>query len=214
MTESNCPFCDRKQFKERLIAEIDGFYVIATLGQITDGGYVLLFPVGHTLCMGALTNEQAEVADRIVAKIAFALVAEYRIKLPFGSLMPVTLFEHGVVGQTVKHAHLHFLPTVLDLTPRIQSDFPDSAVEELQYVGHLLNLYRDNPMPYLYWVTGKTGDTAERVCWNPPAPPQYLRIISAEALGRPERANWRTMDPDLDWHLWSDTVRRLKPYFV
>jgi len=45
----NCPFCDKKQFEERLIAEVDGFYLIATLGQITDGGYVLLVPKEHVL---------------------------------------------------------------------------------------------------------------------------------------------------------------------
>src|SRR3989338_247834 len=213
MTEPNCSFCDIRQFEERLIAEVDGFYVIATLGQITDGGYVLLFPVEHTPCMGALPNEKAEVSDRLIAKIAFAIVAEYRTKLPFGSLMPITLFEHGIVGQTVKHAHLHFIPTVLDLTPRIRVDFPDSVVKELQWAGQLEVSYRNNPRPYLYWVTGKAEDVAERVCWNTPAPLQYLRVIVAEALGRPERANWRTMDPELDKRLWSETVRLLRPYF-
>lgn len=211
--ENNCPFCDIRQFEERLIAEVDGFYIIATLGQITDGGYVLLFPVEHTLCMGALTNEQAEISDRITAKLAFALVAEYCTKLPYGSLMPITLFEHGIVGQTIKHAHLHFLPTVLDLTPKIRGDFPYSAIKELKYAGQLEVSYRISPRPYLYWVTGKADDTTERACWNPPAPAQYLRVIAAEALGRPERANWRTMDPELDKRLWSETVRRLKPYF-
>ncbi len=215
--ESNCPFCNINQFDERLIAEVDGFYIIATLGQITDGGYVLLVPKDHITCMGALTKEQNLKASKISKEICQILTCEYNQAqaLYWSSVYPITLFEHGIVGQTVKHAHLHFIPTVLDLTLKIQMDFRPlgSRIEQLKYVGHLQNSYRDEPMPYLYWVTGKENDTTERVCWNPPAPAQYLRIITAEALGRPERANWRTMDPELDKRLWSDTVRRLKPYF-
>jgi hypothetical protein len=41
----------------------------------------------------------------------------------------------------------------------------------------------------------------------------YLRIVAAEALGKPERANWRTMDAALDKKLYLETVSRLKPYF-
>ena len=52
------------------------------------------------------------------------------------------------------------------------------------------------------------------VCWNPPAPPQYLRLIVAELLGHPERGNWRNMDPELDKQLGQETVDRLKLYFV
>ena len=39
---NNCVFCDRSKFEERLIHETENFYVIATLGQITDA----LFAVG------------------------------------------------------------------------------------------------------------------------------------------------------------------------
>lgn len=209
----NCPFCDRRQFEERLIAEVDGFYIIATLGQITDGGYVLVFPIEHIICMGALSREQASKVNELASKVCRVLTQEYELKQSRDSLYPVTLFEHGIVGQTVKHAHLHFLPTVLDLTPRIQSDFPESQIIQLEYVRHLQKLYQERLQPYLNWMTGQEGNTKVRVCWDPPAPAQYLRIITAEAFGRPERANWRTMDPELDKRLWSETVRRLKPYF-
>ena len=41
--DSNCVFCDRTKFEECIIAENKDWYLIATLGQITDGGYVLIF---------------------------------------------------------------------------------------------------------------------------------------------------------------------------
>lgn len=123
---------------------------------------------------------------------------------------PVIVFEHGIVWQTIKHAHLHLLPTQIDLTAKIRSDFPEAEIEELQYAAHLQELYTKRPDPYLFWTmpSGKS-----MVCWNPSAPPQYLRLIAAELLGRPERGNWRNMDADLDKGLCDDTVARLKPFF-
>lgn len=215
VVESNCPFCDPKQFEERLIAEIDGFYIIATLGQITNGGYVLLFPVEHTLCMGALSKEQFSKALHLSERICTVLVREFKLRVSLRRFLafPVTIFEHGIVGQTVKHAHLHFLPLVLDLFPRIKDDFPKSKIEELKTMGGLKKAYDEKPGPYLFWKNEELDDCS-RICWDPPAPSQYLRTIAAGLLGRPERANWRTMNPELDRHLWSNTVRRLKPYFV
>lgn len=209
-----CPFCDISQFKEQLIAEVDGFYIIASLGQITNGGYVLLLPKKHISCMGALNKDQTVKSLWLSDKICTALVREFNIAVSFLNFLsfPVTIFEHGIVGQTVKHAHLHFLPIVLNLTERIRKDFPKSEIEELPTMGNLKGRYDKEMCPYLFWKNEQVSDWS-RVCWNPPAPAQYLRTITAEALGRPERANWRTMDPELDKRLWSGTVRRLKKYF-
>ena len=122
---NNCPFCDIKQFEEQLIAEVDGFYIIATLGQITDGGYVLLFPKEHILCMGALAREQNLKVLKISREISQILTCEYNQAqaLYWSSVWPVTLFEHGIVGQTVKHAHLHILPSVVNFELMIRFGF-------------------------------------------------------------------------------------------
>ena len=73
-------------------------------------------------------------------------------------------------------------------------------------------MYVAKKEPYIFWMD---SDGQPLVCWNPPiekVPPQYLRTVVAEALDRPERANWHNMDPELDKKLWSETVRRLKTY--
>lgn len=208
--ENNCAFCDRSQFEERIVAETDEHYVIATLGQIT-GGYVLVTPKEHISCFGAFTNNQAGVMWGVVRTVFHALSTEYLRNTKTPSFCPLTMFEHGIVGQTVKHAHLHILPAVIDLTSKIRADFPTAEMEELQWGELFLALYRKHPQPYLFWVTPSNKPT---VCWNPPAPNQYLRIVAAELSGRPERANWRTMDPELDRRLYLETVTRLKPYFT
>ena len=205
--ESNCPFCDYKQFQERLIAESKNYYLIATLGQITDGGYVLIFPKEHISCFGNLLCVPDNDTE-FIHKAVRAVWKEYQ--KDDSEPYPITTFEHGIVGQTIKHAHIHILPTVVDLTPKIRTDFPKCEFEEQTYPGQLQNHYLEKQEPYLNWTV---GDRIAMLCWNPPAPSQYLRILTAELLGRPERANWRTMDPELDKKLWTETVQRLKPYF-
>jgi len=210
--DNSCIFCDRTKISDRIIAENSDWYVVATLGQII-GGYALVIPKAHISCMGALTSHrpdnQAEAMLKITKETCHALSLEYRhdnSATPY----PVTLFEHGIVGQTINHAHLHLLPTVIDLSQKIRADFPKAEFEELRCAARLQELYGKRLEPYLFWTipNGKS-----MVCWNPPAPPQYLRHIVAELLGHPERENWRDIDPDLDKQLWRETVVRLKPYF-
>lgn len=213
--QNDCAFCDRSQFEERIIGETDKFWIIATLGQIPKfGGYVLVVPKHHVSCVAALTHQElmriAHPFDGILFRIGVALDREYGKN---GS----TIFEHGIVGQTIQHAHLHVLPVEFDMTDRVISDFRGVQGTYLRYIGSFGNLKdpvtkKDgSPYPYLLWTTPRHHIVS---MVNPPAPNQYLRIVAAELLGYPERADWRTMDPELDRRLYSETVTRLKPYFL
>lgn len=206
--DNNCVFCDRPKLVEGLITENSDWYVIATLGQMV-GGYTLIIPKKHTSCMGALTSSQTESMLGITKEVSSALSLEYQHS-ESATPYPITMFEHGIVGQTIKHAHLHLLPIVIDLTLKIRADFLEAEFEELQYATHLQDLYSERLRPYLFWTvpSGKS-----MVCWNPPAPPQYLRLIVAELLGYPERGNYHNVNPELDKQLVQETVVRLKPYF-
>lgn len=202
--EKDCVFCDRTKFEERLIGETKDSWIIATLGQISNGGYVLLVPKHHIPCIGAMAQSEITVLVSLIEKINLVLQETYGATLFFPT------FEHGIVGQTVKHAHIHFVPEYCYLTDRIRKDFSDKEIRRLNSWHELAGLYSSKQEPYLLWRDSTAGI---KVCWNPPAPPQFLRTVVAEALGRPERANWKNMDPELDKRLWSETVRRLKSYF-
>lgn len=204
----NCVFCARSQFEEKIIAETHDFFIVASLGQITDGGHTLLVPKEHIPCMGALDLFLVNSVAAMAIKIFKALSVKFNFN-PF-SKYPVTAFEHGIVGQSVKHAHLHFLPVVLDLTTKILTDFPGCVKEGVSNYSFLRNSFKDRSEPYLFWTT---QDGQGKILWNPPAPAQYLRTITAEMLGCPERGNWRDVNPELDKKLWEKTVTRLKPYF-
>ncbi len=200
--ERPCVFCDRTKFEKRIIHETERYYFIATLGQITDGGYVLLIPKRHVLCVGAMeTSEIQEI-------IAEASLIERRISQEYHCSLIV--FEHGIVGQTIQHAHIHFVPAPLRLTEKIRADFPGKEMDIVPNLTWLRSMYSERQEPYLFLSDSSYGLT---ICWNPPAPPAYLRIIIAEMLDCPERGDWRKMDPELDKLLWSETVERLKRYF-
>lgn len=215
MTDKPCVFCDRTQFEERLIAEDENFYVVATLGQITDGGYTLLIPKKHTACAGVMVDREIREAISWIGKIRLVLWLEYQSPYP-------TVFEHGIVGQSIQHAHIHFVPTSFDFSAQLRHDFPRSRTLSLSSWSYLPLAYRSYVMeekPYLLCTDMVESGLAMIedglfLAVDPPAPMQYFRTALAEALGRPERANWRTMDPELDKRLWSETVTRLKPYFV
>lgn len=197
----NCVFCDKKNFGDLFIGESNGWHLAATLGQIV-GGYVLLIPKEHVSCLGDLTSEQTRVMVDLIDRVKTAICSEYA--------GPVLRFEHGIVGQTVKHAHLHLMPFDVDITSIIREDFPAYEIYEVQSIEYVHSLFFRSPKPYLFWTTPRGKSM---LCWNPPAPSQYLRLITARLAGRPERGNWRTMDPKLDREIGLETVRRLKPYF-
>ena len=201
--DNNCVFCDRTKFEERIVAENKDWYLIATLGQITDGGYVLIIPKRHVPCIGAMKEQEIVKIEDI------SRVASYSIEIEYG-IRPI-VFEHGIVGQTIQHAHLHLLPARVRMCSRIYHDFPNSQICFLDSLKILrCNYDMTGGKKYLLW---STPDGLLKAVIDPPAPQQYLRIVAAELLGRPERWNWRNMDPELDKQLWQDTVKRLKSYF-
>ena len=209
MNES-CVFCDRKNFEERIVWENDNFFIIATLGQITDGGYVLLTPKKHVLFCGAMDNKEIEEAEILSNKIVSLLIEEYDVP-------GVSIFEHGIVGQTVKHAHLHFIPGYYDVTESIYKDFPEqvgfyfSSLSDLAYTFQRGGSFVEGK-PYLLWK-----DSAETkkllIDPKPQVPAQYLRIVFADAIGRLDRANWKNVDQKEDAKLIFETVERMKKYF-
>jgi len=203
--ENNCVFCDRIKFEARLVGEKKNFWIVATLGQISNGGYLLLIPKRHVSCFGAMEESEISEVEIIQDEICEAIFEEYEC-------IPGIIFEHGIIGQTIKHAHLHFIPEFCGITERIRTDFPENEIMGIESLIELKNLYAKRQEPYLLWRDyDMIGGYA--VCWNPKARPEYLRILVAEAVGRPERGSWRNMDPELDKQLWAETVIRLKKYF-
>lgn len=199
----SCTFCNFSNIKDRTIATVDGLHVTVSLGQITNGGYLLIIPIDHTTCLGALTTAQANHLDQLKDQLIPQLEDEYK--------QHVTFFEHSVVGQTIKHAHLHIFPAKINLKVQIQKDFPDCKIEAIESFSVFRKKYREFRVPYLLWST-PSGEVL--VCWDPPAKSEYLRLLTANLLGVPERGSWKNMDPALDQKLIDETMEKLGPIFI
>lgn len=115
-------------------------------------------------------------------------------------------FEHGGIGQTVYHAHIHALPfpndTDTDMFDACKKDFPHN--KELISLYELMDIWKTKGQYVFYETCGNMYAFFTNI------KPMYGRIAVANALGVPERANWRTMDKDLDAKLIQETLRKLK----
>lgn len=190
---SRCPFCDRGALEERLILESANFAVIPTKGQILEG-YTLIVPKRHTICFGDFSEAEMDEASLLMERVRTATTSVYA--------RPPIFFEHGVVGQTVKHAHMHAVPAAVDLLPIITDDFPN--YEKVTSLSALQTVFQREG-PYLFYENAG----GERFVFHVFKWPQYLRLMLADAVGHPERGNWREMDPKLDAELMLSTWRKL-----
>lgn len=190
---ARCPFCDRGALQERLILESSGFAVIPTKGQILEG-YTLIVPKRHTICFGDFSEQEMDEAAMLMERVRNATIRAY-------GQAPI-FFEHGIVGQSVKHAHMHSVPTDVDLFDRIVADFPD--YEKVASLTAMQAVFQREG-PYLYYENAK----GERYVFHIFKWPQYLRLVLADAVGHPERGNWREMDPQLDAAMMLSTWTKL-----
>ncbi len=200
---SDCIFCNFSNIKVRTIDTALNIHVVASLGQITDSGYLILIPMKHSPCIAAMKKGDVVNMQEVLDETITVLEEEYK--------KPIIVFEHGIVGQSIQHSHLHLVPANFNLTPLIKADFPNNDIELVKNLNHLKLLYKKRNVPYLFW---STPHNEHLVCWNPPAPPEYLRLQTAKLLKVPERGKWREMDEKLDKKLITQTIEKLTPIFA
>lgn len=197
MVPSTCPFCDLEAAAERdrFILREGGFDVIATVGQI-GRGHVLLVPRAHVSCLGAMAVGEIKAAARLKERLAAAIASVYGRR-------PV-VFEHGNRGQSVRHAHLHLLAGVPDFFAAVARDFPRH--ERASGLEGIKRAFREEG-GYLFYEGPEGAMTVFRGVDDRP---QYFRRRAAEALGRPELADWRQADPVEDGRLQRETTALLR----
>ncbi len=195
----NCDFCiansdPSHEVAKRTIIETENFRVFPTLGQITEG-YLLIAPKEHYSCIGAMPDEKIEEFIELKEKTA------EKLKKVYG---PHIFIEHGVIGQTVLHAHMHAIPfsPEKDLFEEYARNFP--RYRKLESIRELKDVW-NNEGVYLYYEIN-----THKFAFFTHIVPQYARIVVANKLGVPERANWRAMPKELDELLIRNTIEKLK----
>ncbi len=99
--EAGCVFCDRELILDDILCESENFFVKVGIG-LAAPGHVLLIPKEHYRCYAdipsGLEGELGEMKERLSRLISEKFSRPY-------------IVEYGVWGQSVPHAHLHFIPS-------------------------------------------------------------------------------------------------------
>lgn len=100
MTEEKCIFCNYELMRGDILWESENFFVKVGVG-ILGPGHIMIVTKKHITCFAELPK-QLRKEFMLLKKDVFK-----RIKSNFSE--PI-IYEHGVYSQSIKHAHIHFVP--------------------------------------------------------------------------------------------------------
>lgn len=176
----NCPHCDPKSFALKYpLYETNNFWIVCDVHPLTEG-HVLIIPKKHLSCIGEYPTEILN--DYVKLHEVFTNFVK-------DSYNYVSTFEHGKIGQTVFHSHVHIFP----FNGKPEQIVPEGKnnLRPLKNINQLKNVFnKENQYLYfsiennLYTVNPKLGA------------PRFFRDRFAKAMNVPERGNWKEMDSD------------------
>ena len=110
-THNDCPHCNTTSFalKHPLVESVH-FWVVCDVHPLTEG-HLLVIPKQHYASIGGCPNNIFQEF------IGMYTQASQFVERQYGY---VATFEHGNIGQTIYHSHVHILPfkgSILDIVP-------------------------------------------------------------------------------------------------
>jgi diadenosine tetraphosphate (Ap4A) HIT family hydrolase len=175
--KNNCSHCDAKSLAlERLLKKTKNFWIVCDIHPLTEG-HILIIPKKHISCVGAYSSDLFKEFIKL-----YSWCSEF-IKTEYGS---VASFEHGIIGQTVFHSHVHLMPyrgNESEIIPEGRN-----KLKQLKNISGLRKIFLKEGQ-YLFFSIG------DRLWMVDPnlGTPRFFRDRFAKALGRPERGNWKKM---------------------
>jgi diadenosine tetraphosphate (Ap4A) HIT family hydrolase len=172
---AHCPHCDTTCWVfDYLLTNSSHFHVLCDVHPLLEG-HLLIIPKRHTSCAGEYTAEEWKDFKNVYRETS------NWVRRKFGS---IATFEHGKIGQTVFHSHIHILPFQGNEGQIIPEGM--DKCRSLQRVNDLVDVFQQEGQ-YLYfsieqrqWVV----DTSIGV-------PRFFRDRFAKALGCPQRGDWK-----------------------
>lgn len=200
----DCRFCSPPE-PQRIVYRGEHLYVMVSLGPIVEGYSLLLSKTHIPSC--------ADIPLGLLPE--FFQVKEYIRGVLTDVYGACSFYEHGKSGsclpagrgeQHCYHAHLHCVPTTMELLEDIAEYFTPIAASEWLVRA---DLRKDIGEGYFYYEN-PTGQ-AFYFAADRPIRSQFLRWVLASRLGKPERANWQVFP---DWPTIEAGKQRLLPYFT
>lgn len=169
-------FCQAETvLKNLIIHKTDNFLVVHDGFPLAEG-HLFLIPQFHLDCFLNLSDEFQNEYKSLVKSVVQFLTAEYKDPI---------LFEHGIIAQTIPHAHLHFLPAHITIRPDIETISKPMVRAKI---------------PYLYYGPHNNVTYFEVI---KPIQPGFLHTTLAQKLKRPLIALQRAGDAAL----WTRNVK-------
>src|SRR3989338_4786678 len=101
MLEDHCPHCEVNGWAFKyLLTQTPLFNVVCDVHPLREG-HLLIIPKRHVRCAAEYTAQEWEGFKRLYEDLCQWLYTHYGF---------VATFEHGIIGQTVFHSHIHLLP--------------------------------------------------------------------------------------------------------
>lgn len=180
--EPGCAHCELDSFAYRaLLHRSENFSLVCDAHCLVEG-HLLIIPKEHISCIGDFDSTLFKEFHELYKKASSFLSQEY------GS---VNSFEHGVVGQTVFHSHVHLLPgkfQPIDIVPE-----GSEYLSEIRGIEDIKKEFEAKEK-YLFFSLGNTLYLVDIKL----GAPRFFRDRFAHAVGRPERGNWKSMAQDAE----------------
>lgn len=174
--DPECPHCNPADpALEQLLQETKNFRVVADVHPLTEG-HVLIIPKEHYSCVGEFSTDIIKEFESLYNQVSLFVQTTYE---------NLGTFEHGKIGQTVFHAHVHLLPykgSIEAIVPEESSRTLVSGIKEAQK-------YFQKDGQYLFVSVGNKAWMVDVVIGKP----RFFRDRFAAAFGHPERGNWKAM---------------------
>lgn len=196
MGDENCVFCKKKNVEDNILSIWDKFVILADKFPLRYG-HILVISKKHVKAIGDLPPEDILELEQITENITRFYESR---KEKF------VVFEPGFAGQTIYHAHIHFLPGDLFIEEVIKSY--EMAFEEIQSFPDLIEKYKKHGR-YLLWGDGKKMFIA-----FPKGSLQsgsFFRTLVAGQLLKSDLIDWTKLVDDKNFLVASgDEIKRLK----
>lgn len=175
--KSDCPHCDPDSFAlAHKIKETNKFWVACDVHPLTEG-HLLIIPKQHLSCIGEYPSDVYN---------EFLDLYETYLRVLNSNYGTIAAFEHGKIGQTVFHSHVHLLP----FDGRPENIIPEDLgkIKSIENISELKEIYRTQDK-YLFFAIGPAMWVVDTSLGTP----RFFRDRFARALGQPERGNWKEM---------------------
>ncbi len=169
----DCAHCPGGLGLEYSLFNNDLFWIVCDCHPLIRG-HILIIPKEHLSCMGKLSESAFSIYKELYDKVK-EFVNRY-----YG---PVAVFEHGIVGQTVFHAHTHFLP----FDGKIDKIVPQTnALTKIESLDQVIEEFKKSGKYLFVEVKNETWLVDTSIGY-----PKFFREIFAKTLMVEERADWK-----------------------